>query len=295
MDRQVILEMVKKAINASGNIGKVRSIAASPIGGGSINLAWKVECEPTGNFFLKVNSAQNFPQLFARERDGLEFLASVKCIRVPRVALHWEEEGLQVLLLEWIDEGNRTPAFWKKFGEQIAMLHHQSNDRFGFDFDNHIGSLPQSNDWHTDWLSFFEHCRLRPQVKLARENGYLDKTLEEMFNPLYRELGSIFSEEKPSLLHGDLWSGNFLCTRKEEPVLVDPDVYFGHRSMDLAMTKLFGGFYKDFYSAYAYHFPLPENHALQWEVCNLYPLLVHLNLFGRAYLEPIIEALRKFR
>jgi protein-ribulosamine 3-kinase len=111
---------------------------------------------------------------------------------------------------------------------------------------------------------------------------------------LYDKLPEIFPPEPSSLLHGDLWSGNFLCNEQSEPVLIDPAVYFGHRSVDLGMTTLFGGFDKSFYDAYAYWGTLPENYHEQWEVCNLYPLLIHLNLFGTGYLSSIAATLRRF-
>jgi fructosamine-3-kinase len=111
---------------------------------------------------------------------------------------------------------------------------------------------------------------------------------------LYTRLSSIFNEEPPALLHGDLWSGNFLCNKNSEPVVIDPAVYYGHRSTDLAMTTLFGGFHESFYEAYHFHFPLPTNYLEQWDVCNLYPLLIHLHLFGKSYLPNIENILQQF-
>lgn len=293
MDRKAILDIIDREIRTLSQ-GRLNSIDAEPVGGGSINLTWRITARPAENYFLKVNAAQNFPQMFRKERVGLEVLARTGSIRVPEVLLVTEESGLQFLLLEWVEEGRRTPAFWKRFGEQLARLHRHTNDQFGFAEDNYMGSLPQRNTWHQDWPGFFEACRLRPQVDLALRNGLLDTGMAAQFEKLYGLLGSIFEPEPPSLLHGDLWGGNFICDQREQPVLIDPAIYYGHRSMDLAMTKLFGGFYKDFYQSYEYHFPLPPNHGAQWEICNLYPLLVHLNLFGTSYLGGIADVLKKY-
>jgi protein-ribulosamine 3-kinase len=143
-------------------------------------------------------------------------------------------------------------------------------------------------------VDFFIHHRLVPQIEMAITNSLLSKKETDSFNRLYKKLDTIFNEEKPSLLHGDLWSGNYMSNENSEPVLIDPAVYYGHRSIDLAMTTLFGGFDKTFYTAYHHHFPFPSNYQEQWDICNLYPLLIHLNLFGQSYLQNIIAILRKY-
>ncbi len=165
---------------------------------------------------------------------------------------------------------------------------------FGLDHDNYMGSLPQQNTQSPVWTNFFIRCRLEPQVRLAVEKGLLETSALRHFERLYQALPAIFPEEAPSLLHGDLWSGNFLCDENSRPVLIDPAVYFGHRSMDLAMTTLFGGFEKSFYESYAYHFPFPANYRELWEICNLYPLLIHLNLFGESYRRKILYTIQRF-
>jgi fructosamine-3-kinase len=157
-----------------------------------------------------------------------------------------------------------------------------------------MGSLPQANGWRETWVEFFRAQRLEPQVKMAAAAGLLPARWADRFENLYRSLPAIFPEERPSLLHGDLWSGNFLCTHQQEPVLIDPAVCYGHRAADLGMTTLFGRFNQAFYDAYHHHLPLPENHEEQWEIANLYPLLIHLNLFGGSYLTSITETLKRF-
>ncbi len=133
-----------------------------------------------------------------------------------------------------------------------------------------------------------------PQVKLASDKHLLPSSHAARFERLYERLPAIFPPEPPALLHGDLWSGNFLCNHRQQPVLIDPAVYYGHRSMDMAMTTLFGGFDKPFYDSYHYHYPLPPNYREQWEICNLYPLLIHLNLFGLGYLADILHTIQRY-
>jgi fructosamine-3-kinase len=205
-----------------------------------------------------------------------------------------ESDDLQILVMEWIEEGPKTTTFWQNFGRQLAELHHHSNEQFGLSYDNYMGALSQKNNYHASWIQFFIECRLRPQLQLASNSDMLPSIHIDVFEKLFLRLSEIFPEEPASLLHGDLWSGNFLCDKNENVVLIDPAVYYGHRSMDLAMTTLFGGFDDAFYRSYNYHFAFPKNYKEQWEFCNLYPLLIHLNLFGSSYLSPIKSILKRF-
>ena len=270
------------------------------IGGGCINQTYRVKFSVARQFFLKVNSIARYPALFQKEKTGLEFIATQNIIQVPSVMLLGQINNHQLLLLEWIEGGIKTENFWKLFGEQLAGLHRRSwvdkngHPLFGFGQYNYMGSLVQNNDQNQEWKDFFVNTRLQPQIKLARENHLLERKHVDSFENVFSRMPEIFSPEPSALLHGDLWSGNFMCNEKSEPVLIDPAVYFGHRSMDLAMTTLFGGFDKIFYDVYDYHFPLPKNYREQWEVCNLYPLLIHLNLFGSGYLGQIERTLRPF-
>jgi protein-ribulosamine 3-kinase len=272
----------------------INSLQFQPIGGGSINNTYRLTINDSKQFFLKLNSASRFPGLFEKEKDGLQFLATAGPITVPSVICAATCEDDQLLLLQWIGSGIRTKQFWKKFGEQLAQLHRCSYEQFGFAADNYMGALPQLNLFNDSWTSFFISCRLLPQIELAAKAQLLSTSHISSFERLFKKLDGIFNTEAPSLLHGDLWSGNFMCNERAEPVLIDPAVYYGHRSMDLAMTTLFGGFDQAFYQAYHYHFPFPANHAGQWDICNLYPLLIHLNLFGQSYLGSIAETLRRF-
>ena len=158
-----------------------------------------------------------------------------------------------------------------------------------------MGSVAQSNTKEKTWVNFFIKQRLQPLVDQCRQKNLLESSQLDAFEKLYDILPQIFNEDqKPALLHGDLWNGNFMCNEDSEPVLIDPAVYYGHPSIDLGMTTLFGGFSPGFYEAYHFHFPLPNNHKQQWQVCNLYPLLIHLLLFGRGYLPQIEFTLQRF-
>lgn len=268
-------------------------LVVEPVAGGSINETFRFQAGGK-MLFCKRNSATKFPHLFSTEAMGLQCLAAQPVIRTPAIAACFEAGDEQVLLLEWINEGNRTGNFWKCFGEQLAALHRVAGPHFGLAYNNYMGSVPQSNKPHQLWTSFFWHERLWPMIGLCEAQGLLEATHRKQFESLQHRLPSIFEAEPPSLLHGDLWSGNFLCNEASQPVLIDPAVYFGHRSMDLGMTTLFGGFREPFYEAYHYHFSLPANHKEQWAVCNLYPLLIHLHLFGASYLPQIHLTVKQF-
>lgn len=262
------------------------------VGGGSINDCYCISFDDE-NLFCKVNSANKFPHLFQKEKAGLALIAKQSLIKTPTVIDCFEGNDTQILLLEWIQSGNRTETFWKAFGEQLAALHLITAESFGFTEDNYMGSVPQSNHQHKTWTAFFAEERLQPMIERCYQKRQLNKTHLFQFENLTKHLPILFEGEKPSLLHGDLWSGNFMCNQNNEPVLIDPAVYYGHRSMDLAMTTLFGGFRQPFYEAYNYQFPLPKNHEAQWAVCNLYPLLIHLYLFGASYLPQIEKTLQR--
>ncbi|THU32958.1 fructosamine kinase family protein [Niastella caeni] len=263
------------------------------VGGGSINHTYRIRAG-SSTFFCKVNSLSAFPALFDTEQQGLTLLAQQQVIRIPRVIATGHAGDSQVLLLEWIEQGLKTDAFWKTFGEQLAALHRIQGSAFGLATDNYMGALPQNNKLANNWIEFFIQQRLQPQVQLAVNRQLLEPAQAQLFEKLYQGLHNIFPAEPASLLHGDLWSGNFLCDDRGKPVLIDPAVYYGHRSMDMAMTTLFGGFDALFYESYQYHFPLPANYRQQWEVCNLYPLLIHLNLFGKSYLADILNTIRRY-
>ena len=162
-------------------------------------------------------------------------------------------------------------------------MHKQTDEKFGLDFDNYIGTLPQNNTQDKNWVDFFIRNRLLAQLDV----GNYSLSVRQDFEKLFKKLPDLFPNEKPAILHGDLWSGNFLVKDRETPVLIDPAIYFGNREMDIAMCKLFGGFHADFYASYNEEFPLESDWEERINLCNLYPLLVHVNLFGGGYLNQV--------
>jgi len=263
------------------------------VGGGDINKAYHLNTS-VGDFFVKKNSASRFPHMFQKEAQGLKILADADEILVPEVITFGEEDDVAFLVLKFIKSSGKSENFWDDFGKRLANIHQHTNDHFGLDHDNYIGSLHQSNRKHDNWSDFFREERLDFQVKMARDHGNAGNDTVRAFERFYRKLDEIFPVEAPSLIHGDLWGGNYMINEKGEAVIIDPAVYYGHREMDMGMSKLFGGFSADFYVAYNQQYPLENGWQERLDYCNLYPLMVHVNLFGGGYLNSVKSILRNF-
>ena len=275
-------------------LGKpVKILSSSGVGGGSINLCYRLETHE-GTFFVKINSASRFPKMFEKEALGLEVLSTAGEIPVPEVLGIWESKKEAFLVLKYIRSGTPGTNFWEDFGKSMARLHRHSQSTFGLSHDNYIGSLYQSNKEHNSWNEFFTEERLNPLARIAFDNGRMEMEDLKAFESFEKKLPDIFPIELPALLHGDLWSGNFMVNENGNAVIIDPAVYYGHREMDLGMSQLFGGFHSRFYEAYHETYPLQPGWQERLDYCNLYPLLVHLNLFGGSYLGEIRSVLRKF-
>src|SRR5690554_5649469 len=259
--------------------------------GGSINHSYKVQTK-NYDYFVKSNTSSSFPQMFEKEALGLKLLNSTKAIKIPRVLAYGTADDTAYLILEFIDSSVENSNFWENFGRQLAKLHQFSADYFGLDHDNYIGSLPQMNKKVDNWADFFIEQRLQAQLKLAIDSNRVESALLKDFDHLFSKIAAYLPMENPSLLHGDLWSGNFMIDAQSSAVIMDPAVYFGHREMDIAMSSLFGGFHRHFYHAYNECFPMEVGWEERLDICNLYPLLVHLNLFGGGYLNSIKSILR---
>ncbi len=261
-------------------------------GGGCINRALKIITRKD-TYFLKCN--ENTHNFFDHEVVGLQLLAGSQTFRIPEV-IHAGVYGDQsYLLMEYIKPGYGGSNFWRDFGRQLAELHQLSPDSglYGLGYDNEIGRLQQKNDWMDNWIQFFIQNRLETQLTLAYYNAHIDEGFMRRFRELYDQLPSLLVAGEPSLLHGDLWSGNFLVGESGEPVLIDPAVYYGHREVELAYTRLFGGFQPGFYESYNASWPLQPGFEDRIDLYNLYPLLVHVNLFGSSYLSGIEQTLRR--
>ena len=267
--------------------------SAFAVGGGSINSAYGLETN-AGKLFVKLNSASHYPNMFEKEALGLSILSEVEELPVPEVEGFDENHKEAFLILKFIDTGAPSAGFWENFGHGMAHLHGHNADTFGLNHDNYIGSLSQSNTFHDTWSEFFIEERLKPQIKLAFDGKQLINSDVKAFENFFNRFPEIFPEELPALLHGDLWSGNFMTNQAGEAVLIDPAVYFGHREMDLGMSQLFGGFHRRFYDAYNEIRPLESGWEKRLDYCNLYPLLVHVNLFGGSYVHSVKQIIKSF-
>jgi fructosamine-3-kinase len=267
--------------------------AIHTVSGSSVNASYHIKTK-THSFFVKSNQKEAFPDLFEKEKSGLVLLASKSTLRVPQPIHSGSDHKSSFLIMEFIEKGSPTSNFWEVFAQGLAQMHRQSASFFGLSEDNYIGSLPQSNKTHSDWPSFFIEERLEKQHHLARDQYLIDTPTSSMLDALYFKLDQYFPREQAAFLHGDLWSGNFMCDRDGMPAIMDPAVYFGHREMDIAMSHLFGGFNAHFYAAYNELFPLESGWEERIDLCNLYPLLVHVNLFGAAYSQRLKSVLKRF-
>ncbi len=312
---QILSDHYKTPVTINGSSG---------VGGGCINDAHRLDTT-SGSFFVKYNNAARYPGMFEAEARGLELLGNSNTLDVPKVIGVGETGRYSLLVLEYVDAARQAANFWEHFGSGLAAMHNKPLQQnkgnapsgiapgtasageqnvssgpeekpifFGLDHDNYIGSLPQSNRRHHHWIDFFVSERLEAQLIRAIDDGRADSGLARMFEKLYPHLPDFFPDEPPALLHGDLWSGNYMFGGHGQAVIIDPAVYFGHRYMDLGMSKLFGGFSPAFYKAYDEAYPLEQSWQQSMDIANLYPLMVHVNLFGGGYPGSVKAILRRF-
>lgn len=263
----------------------------APLGGGSISTAYKATLSAGMSVFVKISPQSG--DMFVKEAHGLEELSKAKALRIPNV-IHADH---QVLILELLPVSSPSDRkkFFEEFGRQFAQLHRYKSSSFGFYEDNYIGSTPQMNTpTAVSWKEFYFTHRLQFQFRLAEQNGYAHEELGALFTKLEQRINDLIPDdgEPPALLHGDLWSGNYLCVENDTPAIIDPAVYYGHREADLAMTTLFGGFAGQFYSAYNEAYPLNKGWEKRMELYKLYHLLNHLNLFGEGYYAQVVETMK---
>jgi len=302
---------------------------STPVGGGSINEAYRLEGTDGTHYFLKLNDAQHLT-MFVAEAEGLDAIAATSTLRVPRPIAHGSAGRHSYLVLEHLELSSRGDA--KLLGGQLATMHRctdfepnnpittaslppcrgkdrmgvevrndsvstpsltlplqgggdsSTSSRFGFAQDNFIGTTPQPNSWKDNWVDFWREQRLGFQLRLAEQNGH-GSQLQRLGEKLMDALPAFFVgyTPQPSLLHGDLWSGNHAFLADGTPTIFDPAAYYGDRECDLAMTELFGGYHANFYAAYRAAYPLDAGYATRRDLYNLYHILNHANLFGGGY------------
>ena len=261
--------------------------------GGCINSAGSIETTKS-EYFVKWNKAGQFPGMFKAEFEGLQHLAVNTELHIPRPIVYGETEEHTFLVMENIQTTARADSYWQALASGLISIHRASDAQFGLDTDNYIGSLPQANTLEETWPEFFVLHRLTPQLKLAFDSGKMSRSSISALDTLTTRLPAMIPEEIPSLLHGDLWGGNLITGGSGEPVLIDPAIYYGHREMDLAFTRMFGGFGEEFYEAYDDLWPLEPGFEERVDLHNLYPLLVHVNLFGGGYISQAERFLKRF-
>ena len=251
------------------------------IGGGSINAAHVLESTEGIKYFVKLNHA-SLLDMFEAEAEGLNEMLSANAIKVPTPICWGISDNESYIVMEYIPLGGKGSG--QKLGEQLAAMHRKQWDKFGWTRDNTIGSTPQPNTPSSSWIDFYREQRLQFQLELAAQNG--GTGLLNKGERLAAGLDAFFADYQPvpSLLHGDLWGGNYSTDLDGNPVIFDPATYYGDREADIAMTELFGGFPHDFYAAYNKAWPLDPGYATRKTLYNLYHVINHFNLFGGGYL-----------
>ena len=261
------------------------------ISGGCINNAVKASTGQS-DFFIKWNETVS-DDMFEKEALGLHILHQTQTLPVPEVIGYGSVQGKHFIILEYIDSRKARSDFWEFFGQGLAELHRNKAQSHGLDHDNYIGKLPQSNEIRDDGIDFFIDQRLEIQLGLAFYNGLIDQKFKDHFRKIYPLLPSLLPDEPAGLLHGDLWSGNFMLDGEGSAMIIDPAVYYGNREIELAFTQLFGGFDAQFYHAYQEVYPLEPGFNQRVDIYNLYPLLVHVNLFGTSYLTSVERTVKR--
>jgi len=255
------------------------------VAGGDINAAHQAHLADGRDVFVKSN-AKEPPGMFAAEARGLAWLAEARALRVPAVLA----QGLGYLVLEYVQAGRRR--FDEALGRGLATLHRAGAPSFGLDHDNFIGRLPQANGPKTTWAEFYRERRLEPQLRLAVDDRRASPAMRRGFERVLPRLEELVGPpEPPARLHGDLWGGNAMADQQGRPCLIDPAVHGGHREIDLAMMRLFGGFSDRVFAAYAEDFPLTDGSEARVPLYQLYFLMVHVNLFGGSYVASVEHAL----
>ncbi len=270
--------------------------SSQSIGGGCINETLSMNLSNGEKVFVKFNP-QPPPNFFFNEAQGLKILASAKeGPRIPKVIALPKSSNPKFLILEFIEQGATGKNYYFEFARSLANMHKTTQDLFGLNHNNYIGSTPQINTENKNSLNFFREQRLQFQQTLARKNNRLPKDIDQKIDKLCEKLENFLdlTGEKPALVHGDLWSGNHFSDKNGTPCLFDPAVYFGLRETDLAMTELFGKMPQAFYQSYHDYFPLNPGYEKRKQIYNLYHLLNHVNLFGGSYLSSVESTLNYF-
>ncbi len=272
---QHLEQQITQASGSAFHLNQNRSV-----GGGCINAAFRVS-DGRRSYFVKTNSAA-YASMFEAEAEALGEMTSSATVRVPEPVCYGRHGDQCYIVMEYLELGGS--ADMADFGQQLAAMHRVTDEYFGWRIDNTIGSTPQPNSQNKDWVEFWREQRLGFQLDIAARNGYGGE-LQRLGERLLADMPALFKhhQARPSMLHGDLWSGNYGALRDGTPVIFDPAFYYGDREADLAMTKLFGGFGGRFYAAYNEAWPLDQGFEIRETFYNIYHIINHLNLFGGGY------------
>ncbi|WP_036483070.1 fructosamine kinase family protein [Myxosarcina sp. GI1] len=272
---QQITKAINEATDKSFQINDTRSV-----GGGCINQCYKISGNNT-SYFVKLNRATQL-EMFIAEAVGLQQMYDTQTITIPEPICWGTVNDSCYLVLQWLDLGSGNGKAWELMGSQLAQMHKQgTSDRFGWDRDNTIGSTPQINTWEDNWSKFFAEHRIGYQLKLAKRKGGSFPDTNKVIAAVTEQLAD--RNPQPSLVHGDLWSGNAAVTADGEPVILDPATYYGDREVDIGMTEMFGGFPAAFYQGYNQTWQLDSGYQQRKTIYNLYHILNHFNIFGGGY------------
>ena len=282
MTTEVIFKAIAQRISETTDKVFTRHKVVS-VGGGCINSAYRFEYD-SGAYFIKINEAEPL-SMFEAEAIGLQEMAATGTVRVPLPICHGVCGDKSYLVLECLELRPTRGACDRLLGQKLAAMHKIAQGYYGWHRDNTIGSTRQPNARLSDWIEFFTRHRLGFQLNLAKTHGFGGK-LQREGEKLMDYLPVFFLSYTPqaSLLHGDLWGGNYAADNTGQPVIFDPACYYGDREADIAMTELFGGFGRDFHSAYSDAYPLDDGYRIRKTLYNLYHIINHLNLFGSGYL-----------
>jgi fructosamine-3-kinase len=269
-------------------------VSISRVSGGDINEAFLIKTFDH-DLFVKYNISNNSGLMFQAESQDLQVLREKLPDHIPEVLkLTNLPSGGSCLIMEYIESEPNRSLCQEELGRMVARLHKHSNISFGLHYNNFIGRLPQCNDYQKDFIEFYVRCRIGPQFRMAVNRNLLVYSEIPSDEKLASTLSRIIPAEVPALIHGDLWSGNYLCSKKRIPFIIDPSVSYAHRELDIAMSKLFGGFENSFYRSYEEIFPLASGWQQRIEIFQLYYLLVHLNMFGLSYKASVVRILKRY-
>ena len=281
----IIETIIKKELNLFPE--KIQSIS-----GGSINDAYCISHQ-NKKWFIKLNSQSKYPGMFEAESKGLSILKFSNFF-IPNVISCGSQQDHSYIIMDFVDTAPIQKMNWKLFGQNLAKMHLQSNDLFGLDHSNYIGSLVQKNEQESSWNEFYANQRILALSESAFNLGLLSNSGIKNAERLCSQLNDLLPKEPPALLHGDLWQGNLLCNENYNPVLIDPAIYYGHKEIDLAMLFLFGNVPDEAIAEYELIYPIEKGWKERMDISQLYPLMVHLVLFGSSYQTAVNSILKKY-